>query len=77
MAKDTEVGIGAKFRKRDAPDSVLEVVELFTPNYGERRHAYMRVRIARHDLGVRLYSVSALTDRRLFTPLAGEANRTR
>ena len=62
------VGIGSKLRKKDAPDYILEVIELFTPN-GEQPHARARVRITSHDLGVRLYSLSALQDTRLFVPV--------
>ena len=62
------VEVGSKLRKKDAPDYILEVIELFTPE-GEQPHARARVRITSHDLGVRLYSVSALADTRLFVPV--------
>jgi hypothetical protein len=66
MQKAIEVGL--KLRKKDAPDYILEVVELFTPN-GELAHARARVSITSYDLGTRLYSVSALEDPRLFVRL--------
>ena len=69
-----DVKVGMKFRKMDTPGCVLEVIELYTPD-GARPHAYARVSIANHDLGVRLYSVSALTDKQLFTPLDSPSNR--
>lgn len=65
----TTVEVGSKLRKKDAPDYILEVVELFTPK-GDTPHARARVRITSHDLGVRLYSVSALEDHRLFLPVS-------
>jgi hypothetical protein len=66
MRKTVEVGM--KLIKRDAPEYVLEVVELVAPK-GELPHARARVSIMSHDLGVRMYSVSALADPRLFTPV--------
>jgi hypothetical protein len=66
------VEVGTKLRKKDAPEFVLEVIELFTPN-GEQPHARARVSIAKHNSDVRLYSISALSDPRLFTPF-GEGN---
>ena len=63
-----------KFRKTDTPECVLEVIELYTPE-GARQHAYTRVSILNHDLGVRLYSVSALTDKQLLALLDGPSNR--
>lgn len=65
----TTVVIGSKLRKKDAPDYILEVVELFTPR-GDAPHARARVSITSHDLGVRLYAVSALEDHRLFVPVS-------
>lgn len=62
------VAVGTKLRKKDAPDFVLEVIELFTPN-GEPPHARARVSIAKYNSDVRLYSISALADPRLFTPV--------
>ena len=62
------VAVGTRLRKKDAPDFVLEVIELFTPN-GEQPHARARVCIAKHNSDVRLYSISALSDPRLFTPV--------
>lgn len=62
------IEVGAKLTKKDAPAYVLEVLEFFTPE-DARPHARVRVRIANHDLGVRLYSVSALDDSHLFTPM--------
>lgn len=61
------IKVGTKLKKKDAPDYVLEVTELRTPE-GDLPHARARVRISRFDLGVRLYSVSALQDPRLFLP---------
>lgn len=63
------VEVGTKLVKKDAPGYILEILELVTPD-GERPHARARVRIMSHDLGVRLYSVSALVDPQLFTPVA-------
>jgi hypothetical protein len=62
------VEVGTKLRKKDAPEFVLEVIELFTPN-GEPPHARARVSVAKHKSDVRLYSISALSDPRLFTPV--------
>ena len=62
------VEVGTKLRKKDAPEFVLEVIELFTPN-GEPPHARARVSVAKHNSDVRLYSISALSDPRLFTPV--------
>jgi hypothetical protein len=64
------VEVGTKLIKKDAPGYVLEIVELVTPDR-EQPHARARVSISGHDLGVRLYSISALSDARLFTPIAG------
>jgi hypothetical protein len=66
------VEVGTKLRKKDAPEFVLEVIELFTPK-GEQPHARARITVARHKSDVRLYSISALSDPRLFTPV-GEGN---
>lgn len=68
----TTVKIGSKFRKSDAPDYIAEVIELYQPE-GTPLHAYTRVTIANHDLGVRLYSVSALEDPRLFVRMGERA----
>jgi hypothetical protein len=62
------VSVGSKLRKRDAPAYMLEVVELLTRE-GEFPHARARVSVTNNDLGVRLYSVSALTDPTLFIPV--------
>ena len=62
------VEVGTKLRKKDAPEFVLEVIELFTPK-GEQPHARARISVARHKSDVRLYSISALSDPRLFTPI--------
>lgn len=62
------VEVGTRLRKKDAPDFILEVVEMFTPE-GERPHARARVSAAKHVSDVRLYSVSALADPRLFVPV--------
>lgn len=62
------VEVGTKLRKKDAPEFVLEVIELFTPS-GEQPHARARISVARHKSDVRLYSISALSDPKLFTPV--------
>lgn len=62
-----EIDAGTRLKKADSPGYTLEVLELFTPADG-LPHARARVRILTHDLGVRLYSVSALKDARLFLP---------
>lgn len=67
-----ELEVGTKLRKKDCPEFVLEVIELFTPD-GEQPHARARVGIAKHNTDVRLYSVSALTDPTLFTPLGADS----
>ena len=74
MPQKFDVKVGMTFRKTDTPQCVLEVIELYTPE-GEHRHANTRVSIASHDLGVRLYSISALTDKKLFTPLDNPSDR--
>ena len=61
------VNVGTKLKKKDAPDYHLEVLELTIPE-GDLPHARARIRTSRFDLGVRLYSVSALEDPRLFLP---------
>lgn len=63
------VSVGSKLRKADAPSYVLEVVELLTYD-GTHPHARARVRTTNNDLGVRLYSVSALVDPSLFVPVS-------
>jgi hypothetical protein len=63
------VKVGTKLTKKDAPGYLLEVIELWTPN-NEHPHARARVSITSYDLGVRLYSISALEDPKLFRPLA-------
>jgi hypothetical protein len=72
MVMPQTVEVGTKLRKKDAPEFVLEVIELFTPK-GEQPHARARISVARHKSDVRLYSISALSDPRLFTPV-GEGN---
>lgn len=67
------VQIGAKLKKKDSPEYVVEVMGLTTP-LGAPPHAWTRVRMANHDLGERLYSVSALEDPSLFVPV-GEQYR--
>ena len=59
------VQVGTKLRKADAPGYVIEVVEFIALDHGPP-HARTRVRMLSHDLGERLYSLSALGDRRLF-----------
>ena len=61
------VKVGTRLKKKDAPDYQLEVLEFTTPD-GDLPHARARIRISRFDLGVRLYSISALQDTRLFVP---------
>jgi hypothetical protein len=63
------VEVGTKLRKTDAPGYTLEVVELVTPDDG-LPHARTRVRLMSHDLGERLYSVSALADPKLFVSVS-------
>jgi hypothetical protein len=58
-----------KLVKTDSPGYTLEVLEFIKPD-GETPHARARVSLTGHDLGVRLYSISALGDPRLFTPMA-------
>jgi hypothetical protein len=65
----TPVEVGTKLVKKDAPGYTLEVLELITPSR-ELPHARTRVSTSDRDLGVRLYSVSALGDQRLFIPVA-------
>ena len=65
----TTVEVGTKLVKKDAPGYNLEVLELVTPTR-ELPHARARVSTTDRDLGVRLYSVSALGDPRLFIPVA-------
>ena len=67
------VKVGTKLKKKDAPDYQLEVLELTTPE-GDLPHARARIRVSRFDLGVRLYSVSALQDTRLFIVEGESAN---
>jgi len=64
----TTVEVGTKLAKTDAPGYTLEVLELITPER-ELPHARARVRTSDRDLGVRLYSLSALGDPRLFIPV--------
>ena len=66
----SDINTGTKLKKTDAPVYTLEVTELYTPADG-LPHARVLVRMMSHDLGARLYSVSALKDRRLFVPLVG------
>jgi hypothetical protein len=69
-----KVKVGVKLKKTDAPDYILEVMELKTPK-GDLPHARTRVRVSRFDLGVRLYSISALEDPRLFLPATDAARQ--
>ncbi len=62
-----QIDAGTRLKKADSPACTLEVLELFTPADG-LPHARARVRHLTHDLGIRLYSVSALKDARLFVP---------
>lgn len=64
----TVVKIGSKRRKKDAPAYIVEVIDLYKPK-GTPPHAVTRVTMATHDLGVRLYAVSALEDPQLFVPM--------
>ena len=66
------INAGTKLKKTDAPVYTLEVTELYTPVDG-LPHARVLVRMMSHELGARLYSVSALRDPRLFVPLVGDA----
>lgn len=65
------VEVGTKLRKKDAPEFVLEVIALLTPE-GEPPHARARVSMTQHNSDVRLYSISALSDPRLFVPVGME-----
>lgn len=69
MGKSVE--IGSKFSKKDAPDYVLEIVEMLKLE-GELPHARARVSVCSNDLGIRLYSLSALEDSRLFVTKSEE-----
>jgi hypothetical protein len=69
-----KVKVGVKLKKTEAPDYILEVMELTTPE-GNLPHARTRVSISSFDLGVRLYSVSALEDPLLFLPVNSAASR--
>lgn len=66
------VSVGSKLRKKDAPSYMLEVVELLTCD-DTHPHARARVSTTNYDLGVRLYSVSALIDQSLFVPVDAPA----
>ncbi len=60
-----QIDTGTRLTKSDSPAYTFEVMEMWTPVDG-LPHARTRVRMMNHDLGVRLYAVSALLDRRLF-----------
>ncbi len=62
------IQVGTKLRKADAPSYIIEVVSLVTPADGPP-HARARVKVSGHDLGVRLYALSALEDTKLFVPV--------
>lgn len=66
-AMPNTIAVGTKLKKKDAPDYTPEVLEFMTPE-GDLLHARARISVSRFDLGVRLYSVSALQDTRLFLP---------
>lgn len=61
------IEVGAKLRKKDAPDYKAEIVELLISDH-ELPHARVRIKNGKYDLGVRLYAISALEDTRLFLP---------
>lgn len=63
------VQVGTKLRKADAPGFTLEVTKLVEFDQG-LPHARTRVKLFNHDLGERLYSVSALADPKLFVPFS-------
>jgi hypothetical protein len=65
------VEVGTKLRKKDAPDFVLEVIELYTPK-GEQPHARTRISVMKNSSDVRLYSISALADPKLFIPVTAD-----
>lgn len=69
------IEIGSKLRKTDSPSYLLEVMTVFTPEDG-LPHARTSVRLNNHHLGERLYSVSALNDPKLFTPVQGDPPQT-
>jgi hypothetical protein len=75
VARKIDLTVGMKFKKKGILNCVLEVISLYTPE-GESQHARTRVCIAQQDLGVRVYSVSALMDKRLFVPLDGASTNT-
>lgn len=62
------IDAGVKLAKADSPGCTFEVIEMWIPLNGPP-HARTRVRMMNRDLGIRLYSVSALRDRRLFRPM--------
>jgi hypothetical protein len=62
-----KIMVGTRLKKSDAPSYTLEVTEIVTPEDG-LPHARTRVRLMSHDLGARLYSISALADPKLFIP---------
>lgn len=68
-----KVKVGVKLKKAEAPDYILEVTEFMTPK-GNLPHARTRVSLSSFDLGVRLYSVSALEDPLLFLPVNSSAS---
>ena len=75
MARKIDLTVGMKFKKKGILNCVLEVISLYTPE-GDTEHARTRVCIAQQDLGVRVYSVSALMDKQLFVPLDGASTNT-
>jgi hypothetical protein len=62
------IEIGAKLKKKDAPEYILTVVEMLELE-GELPHARAHVSLRGTELGVRLYSTAALADTRLFLPV--------
>ena len=75
VAQKNDLTVGMKFKKKGILGCVLEVISLYTPE-GESQHARTRVCIAQQDLGVRVYSVSALMDKQFFMPLDGASTNT-
>ena len=75
MARKIDLTVGMKFKKKGILGCVLEVISLYTPE-GDTEHARTRVCIAQQDLGIRVYSVSALMDKQFFMPLDGTSTNT-
>ena len=62
------IEVGSKLRKKDSLSVYVEVTE-FLPPKDMPPHARARVFHGNENLGLRLYSLAALQDSELFTPL--------